>query len=120
MNYYILTIRKSRVKEYTTTKELYHVLRMIDEPLHIWDTGIHIHGRYNQLHLHCYVSMSRKKPRYFRYTGYYIHWEQVRDGEYEEAHERIWHYIHSDDHGSAFKHKQNKVENFSRYHYMFT
>ncbi len=116
--YYILTIRKSRVLEYSRHEELSWELLQLRLKYHfkVLDIGIHGNGKYFQLHSH--IIVKKIKPLFIHQdrSDYFVHAKRIYD--YKADKDRLFRYIHSDDYNNMYHLEQLLIENEYRNFYM--
>lgn len=77
---YMVTVRKSQVKDFVTVGHLDFILEsVVKPPKTITNIVYEIENTYNQLHLHCIVSSPYRVcyAKNNKFGGYIIHWKPV-------------------------------------------
>ena len=115
---YLLTIRKSQVKDYVTIKELLDILATFHghNYFSVRDVGFHMHGKYNQLHLHAIVFATNPVTTWV--NGFRCYWKPANSYVEDPLREqKMSKYCHSDDYGHPMRLQQLLDENYYQYHY---
>ncbi len=123
MYYYLITIRKSNVKDYVSVDELLSVLGRFKElypNADIVDKGFEAHGAYMQLHTHFIVCTSKKLyyKLFNQYEGYTVHYTPM-NVDCAQVMLRTMDYIHKYDWNNKYVLEQILDCNYYRYNYGF-
>ncbi len=122
---YIVTIRKSQVKDYVSYDDLKKRvagLCLCLPSLNVIIQGYEAHGLYRQLHVHLLV-YSPKRISYrlingkFKGDGYIYHFKRCNIGDHEDI-ESCCKYITKND-SNMYEREQTLIENYYNYHYGF-
>ncbi len=116
--YYLITIRKSRVKEYVSKQQLDVILdHLATFPFGtlIVDKGYHIHGVYRQLHLHAIIRIRSRSITWV--NGFRIYYSEIDPS--KRSIPNIERYIHSDDWDNLDQLKEILCINYYNNHYGF-
>ncbi len=121
---YLITIRKSQVKDYVTKEQLdsvlYYVINQNKNGIkwkHLVETtGYHLHGKYRQLHMHALIFMPIITNFITQIRGFRVYWKQIDEDEdsFNKAHK----YCHNEDHWNEVKLQQILVENDAKHLYL--
>lgn len=108
---YTLCIYKAQRKDYVTFKEIMARFRAYTHGwFHIVDYGIHVGGRYNQLHLHAIVQGDGVFSKNINSQGWSYVLRHYTDKTYREGCP-YWRYIHSEDWANPYKLEQLLASN---------
>ncbi len=80
MTLYMVTIHKSKVKDYVSEEELREILRILfSKDIKILDYTFECHGVYRQLHCHAIVMLPNDTWYSSKVKGYRLYWKKVFD-----------------------------------------
>ncbi len=110
---YLLTIRKSQVKDYIQQNDLDDILTFILNTTkgYLLGKGYHIHGKYKQLHMHALTQIPFTTNTWL--NGYRIYYSKVHSNIH-----KVISYIHSD-HKNIYELSQLLIQNYYNHHYGF-
>ncbi len=122
--YYMVTIRKSQVKDYVDFEVIGSIISKflgVYPDCDLITYGLESHGKYMQLHAHLIVMMGKRIDyrKFNKCNGFIIHY-RLLDVRGPGDMERICWYVHKNDWDSDVMRDQILCLNYYRYHYGFS
>lgn len=118
--YYLVTLRKSQVKEYVSWEELTSMMVQLENTFTIRDYCFEAHGVYRQLHCHLLIEsdMALRFKFYSKmFDDYILHFRSV---DKFSSLKKVSQYIHKHcNNHSPEQIEQTRMCNYFKYHYGF-
>ncbi len=79
MTFYMVTIHKSRVKDYVSEEDLIEILKCLSTGCDIIEYAFEMHGVYRQLHCHAIVMLPKDTWYSSKIRGFRLYWSKLYD-----------------------------------------